>query len=161
MTETAVAERVALTPGVYDDVPAEEYLRDPAFLRRYESKYVARADGSCWIWMGARTAAGYGALSRGRRGAGTVYAHVVSHQIHKGPVPAGHQVDHVCRVRACVNPAHLEAVSQVENLHRQAAAAALRTHCARGHRFESLPAGRRRYCKACSRDRYRRKAGAK
>ena len=66
----------------------------------------------CWIWTGAVASTGYGKI-RGW------YAHRVSYQLFIGRIPVGYQIDHLCRVPACVSPAHLEAVTQGENLKRQ------------------------------------------
>ena len=59
-------------------------------------------------------------------------AHVVAFELTNGPVPAGLEVDHLCGNRACVNPAHLEAVSHGENCRR---AKAKRTTCRNGHPY--------------------------
>lgn len=78
--------------------------------------------GGCWLWMGGKTAAGYGQFSVGGRSGKTVYAHRWSYEHHVGPIPAGLTIDHVhangCRHHHCVNPAHLEAVTQAENNRR-------------------------------------------
>lgn len=69
----------------------------------------------CWVWLRARIAAGYGAVwadGKVRR------AHIVYYERHVGPVPAGLELDHLCRVRACVNPNHLEPVTGRENTRR-------------------------------------------
>lgn len=73
---------------------------------------------ACWPWGGARTAAGYGVLGRGRRGEGLAYAHRVAYESRRGPIPEGLQIDHLCRNRACCNPAHMEAVTQRVNIAR-------------------------------------------
>ncbi|MDD7930099.1 HNH endonuclease signature motif containing protein [Microbacterium thalli] len=72
---------------------------------------VEQRDG-CWIWTGAVSTSGYGRL-------GDDYAHRVSYVLAKGAIPAGLQIDHLCFQKLCINPEHLEAVTQAENLRRQ------------------------------------------
>lgn len=70
---------------------------------------------ACWDWIGGTTADGYGFM-RPASGNTTVGAHRVAYELFVGPIPPPRQtVDHRCRHRACVNPAHLEAVSLREN----------------------------------------------
>lgn len=93
------------------DLPTE--LTDDEFAR-----YISFVDWSadpaeCWEWLGYTTRDGYGRLwLRGRM----VLAHRLGWTLHHGvAIPAGTQLDHACRNRACANPAHLEAVSNAEN----------------------------------------------
>lgn len=76
-------------------------------------------DTGCWIWRGTPGANGYGRLSIGNR---PTYAHRAAYELHVGPIPAGLTIDHLCRVRMCVNPDHLEPVTRAENTRREAAA---------------------------------------
>lgn len=79
--------------------------------------YVERTSGGCWLWTGSLSADGYGVMLR--RGPGrSNYAHRFAYETFVGPVPEGLELDHLCRVRACVNVEHLEAVTHVENLKR-------------------------------------------
>lgn len=69
----------------------------------------------CWLWRGAR-ARGYGHFCVDKRRVRG--AHRVSYETLRGPIPEGMQIDHLCRVRNCINPAHLEVVTQAENTAR-------------------------------------------
>ena len=84
----------------------------------------ARVDrsGECWIWRGARTEQGYGVIGMGGRSRGNLPTHAAAYQLMVGPIPDGHVLDHLCRNRACVNPAHLEPVMCAVNCRRGARA---------------------------------------
>ena|ERR1035437_4659901 len=91
-------------PRVYTSVPVED---------RFWGKFDRRGDDECWEWLGAHTTPGYGQL---RSGTGRVYAHRVSYEIANGPIPSGLVIDHICRNPRCVNPAHLRACTQSQNV---------------------------------------------
>lgn len=74
-------------------------------------------DGPCWIWQRAISGTGYGNAWVGGR---VVRAHIVVYQRHKGSIPPGLELDHLCRVRSCVNPDHLEPVTHIVNVLRGA-----------------------------------------
>ena len=115
----------------------------------------------CWIWMGCQRGKGYGCLRVNGR---MMRAHRYSYELHVGPIPAGLQIDHLCRNRLCVNPAHLEPVVNRVNVLRGVgvtAQNAKKTHCRQGHEF--TPENTRitdgaRVCRACNKvwDRNRR-----
>jgi len=79
---------------------------------RFWSKVERGADDECWIWHGTLTK-GYGVLSRGGKGLGNVRAHRAAYELLIGPNPDN--LHHVCRNKACVNPAHLERVTPGEH----------------------------------------------
>lgn len=99
----------------------------------------ARPDlGPCWIWTASRTSSGYGQLAC--RPGPPQRAHRIAYVLIVGPIPEGLELDHVCRVRACVNPAHLEPVTNIENIMRGEsvpARNARKTECAHGHPFDA------------------------
>ena len=71
----------------------------------------------CWLWCGgANQSTGYGSFSP--RHGRTEMAHRIAYELARGPIPPGLVIDHRCKVRLCVNPAHLEAVTQQVNWHR-------------------------------------------
>lgn len=75
----------------------------------------------CWLWSGEINSSGYGRISQGNNHCGArvrYLAHRVSYELHKGAIPKGMDLDHLCRVRLCVNPAHLEPVTRSENNRR-------------------------------------------
>jgi hypothetical protein len=82
----------------------------------------------CWIWLGGQDGRGYGNFQPRKRH--SIHAHRFAYQHLFGPIPKGLVIDHLCRNTICVNPWHLEAVTQKENVRRHFA---LRTVCTRGH----------------------------
>lgn len=114
----------------------------------------------CWLWEGPIHPDGYGLVySDGR----TEGVHRVAVRKAGREIPIGMQVDHLCRVRCCINPTHLEVVSHAENIRRGETGLAsgktkrALTHCKSGHPFipgnySLTPAGHRR-CLICHRQR--------
>lgn len=87
----------------------------------------------CWIYAGQFNSYGYGVVNIGFD---KFMAHRAVYETEVGEIPEGLDLDHLCRVRACVNPEHLEPVTRRENLLRGetiAAKHAAKTHCAQGH----------------------------
>lgn len=91
------------------------------FFQSVNRQVVPRAErpdlGPCWLWTGVIQKGGYGRFSLNRKYVG---AHRWSYEHHVGPIPKGLTIDHLCFVPACVNPAHLEPVTQGENNRRAA-----------------------------------------
>lgn len=133
------------------------------------TRRVDKVDDGCWLWTGCLVTGGYGAFNDGKR---QVNAHIWAYRHFIGEVPAGLTLDHTChsndltcvggpcRHRRCVNPNHLEPVTQRENTLRGrglSAANAAKTHCKRGHAFTPTNTGRyidrfgrsHRVCRAC------------
>jgi hypothetical protein len=123
---------------------------------------------TCWLWTGRQTEGGYGWFTIGQR---QVRAHRFA--FYNGDIPVGGPgeggLDHLCRVRLCVRPEHLEEVTQAENNRRAETVAAMRaakaekyrTHCRQGH--PRIPENTWcsktgiTACRPCRRERYRRK----
>ena len=87
---------------------------------------------TCWIWKGNINKEGYGKFWRKDK---MKIAHRFSYELHKGEIPDGLQLDHLCRVRNCVNPDHLEPVTPLENIRRSPFFNGYKTHCKHGHEF--------------------------
>ena len=83
---------------------------------RFHDKYIPEPNSGCWLWMGAISNTGYGNLGKGGRGGGAIWAHRLSYEIHKGPIPEGKFVCHKCDVSSCVNPDHLFLGDNSENM---------------------------------------------
>lgn len=128
----------------YRDIILERSIPDPAT--------------GCWLWTRAVHHTGYGTFTENR---GKVLAHRASYKAFVGPIPAGLEIDHLCRVRHCVNPKHLEPVTKKENGRRGMGFCGVnfrKTHCNKGHEFttENTYTGRTRgfsrTCRACNRE---------
>lgn len=127
---------------------------DPAL--RFFEKVAVRSNG-CHEWIGSKSPQGYGWFAVGRPS--PALAHRVAYEAAHHPIPAGMVIDHLCRNRACVNPAHLECVTMGENTRRgilhdiQRAKAKQKTHCKRGHPLFGanlrVSSSGHRMCEAC------------
>lgn len=135
------------------------------FEERFWAK-VDRGGSGCWLWRAhtTRPTNGYGVVRRNGR---MQLAHRVAYELLVGPIPEGLDLDHRCRTRLCVNPAHLEPVTPYVNFsrgHSPAAMNARKTHCVRGHLLSGdnlaiVNNGRSRRCLQCKRDNDRARKG--
>ena len=124
-------------------------------------KFMAKVTKTktCWIWQGCLTHNGYGQLRRNNK---SWLAHRYSYVLFKGSIPNGMVLDHLCRVRNCVNPEHLEPVTNRENLLR--GIPGNKTHCPHGHEYtqeNSAYYKNYKYCKTCNRQRAARNRQSK
>jgi hypothetical protein len=112
----------------------------PPFLARFQRGVTIGNQGGHWLWTAALDNAGYGMLNVGLGKIDRV--HRISYRLYKGEIPPGLVIDHICRVRNCVNPRHLRAVTNYENImapgsgmvERMALAAARREEAARNRK---------------------------
>lgn len=134
--------------------------------KRFDRKWVPEPNSGCFLWIGA-TLNGYGRFTA--TGENTHRAHRLAWERCNGAIPVGLTIDHLCRTRCCVNPAHMEVVTRAENSKRGWRVGVFRrgphntrrpTHCKQGHAFTTEntrmePVGRSGYwqrrCVACAR----------
>lgn len=134
-----------------------------------QRRLIVQGDRGCWIWTGYLNERGYGRVSYGGR---YPYVHRLVWTLLADAIPVDRELDHLCKVKACANPAHLEPVTHQVNFERSLgelrAAAKLRvkSHCKRGHPLSGdnlyvVPKTGERCCRECrraeARERYRRK----
>jgi hypothetical protein len=112
--------------------------------------------GPCWLWKPVTASGGYGQFTANGK---TRLAHRAAYELLVGPIPQGLTIDHLCSVRHCVNPAHLEAVTLAENIRRArvwengAAHQRNKTHCPYGHPYSGdnlrIASDGKRACREC------------
>ncbi len=123
-------------------------------LDRFVEKFVVGDD--CWEWTAGKTIEGYGLFYYEDR---KQCAHRVAYELTVGPIPEGLHLDHLCRNPACVNPDHLEPVTNKVNAQR--GLWGMRTHCPAGHEYDEANTYRtaargHRQCRKCKADAVRR-----
>lgn len=126
-------------------------------INKTKEKFVAIDSSGCWIWIGFTNQRGYG---RYRINGRTWVAHRLFYTMYKNEIPDNLVIDHLCKVRNCVNPEHLEAVTQQENVSRGDSGRYFKskTHCPKGHEYDEKNTrlyNGRRYCRICDKERKR------
>ena len=130
-----------------------------------EERFWQKVDkgSSCWLWMGSMNLNGYGRFFI-KVGVAPLLAHRFAYQLANGSIGDGLQIDHLCRIRSCVNPDHLEVVTpRVNTLRGDAPSAVIARsgHCRQGHIRTELntyicPSNGARECRQCRRERWNR-----
>ena len=105
-----------------------------------EDRFWAKVNktSKCWLWIGRLDRLGY---ARFKIDGVATSIHRFAYQLLIGPIPVGLTLDHLCRVRHCVNPAHLEPVTQRDNTLRGETLNATnikKTHCSRNHPYDLI-----------------------
>ncbi len=163
---TPLSMRKGLLVDNQEDIGASD---DRALVASWAERFWAKVSlggpSECWPWTAGKCGSGYGSFHLDGR---QHLAHRVAIRLAGLGVEQDEVVDHVCRNRACVNPAHLRAVDRVTNVHENSQAPAhlnsLKTHCAHGHPYSGRNLVLRkgaRGCRVCMTEYQRRKRAKK
>lgn len=129
---------------------ANSYRWKQTARERFDDSYIPEPNTGCWLWTKFANRAGYGQSYMNGR---LVYAHRMAWTLYRGPIPEGMFLDHICRVRSCVNPDHLRVVTTrintIENSLGPSAKNAAKTHCPNGHPLVGGNLVSRRYGRDC------------
>ena len=126
-------------------------------IDRFMEKVMPEPNSGCWLWTASLGTWGYGQF-RPTGWTTMEPAHRTAYRLFVGHIPMGMHLDHKCRIKCCVNPAHLEAVTPGENVRRGLAGhkQRARTHCPRGHDYSAVNTYRasdgKRHCRICKRN---------
>jgi hypothetical protein len=112
--------------------------KEDRLIKRFVGK-IEKLDG-CWLWVGLKGPNGYGRFSVGTR---EISAHRFSYQHFIGAIAPGMTVDHICRIKICVRPDHLQLLTNEENSARAQefvveTANAKKKYCKRGHELSGF-----------------------
>ncbi len=139
--------------AIYTGIDIPEPARGPLAERLWKL-IAAEPHSGCWFWMGPTDRHGYGRFWAVDK---LQLAHRISYSLFRSTIPDGLVLDHLCRTPCCVNPYHLEPVTQTENVQRGMAGVhyGSRTHCSNGHPFTAERTSMRteggRRCMECAR----------
>jgi hypothetical protein len=138
-------------------------------IEKLAEKIFIEGEGDCWIWKGSIANTGYGIIQvykgwnrdKGRSEYKIFSLHRLTYEMFKGPIPDGLVVNHLCEIRSCCNPLHLEVCTIGENVRYSKnfrGGAPIQPRCKRGHPMKGknlIHSGKRRACRMCQR-RYER-----
>lgn len=135
-------------------------------IERCQRHIEPEPTSGCWLWLGSISRAGYGRIGvmvdGGKHGWVTRQAHRVVYELYRGPIPAGLELDHLCRTPTCVNPDHLDPTTHKVNMHRSPHGGhalrpnRLKATCKNGHELAGanlvFRASGSRFCRRCAAD---------